>query len=148
MKTKKKRIIKDNPMTKVPYLSTKERKKEVGIIKDNPVTPLDRIKLGKKYPTDSTMYLDSKEYGIESKAWNIISLLKNNNINTLLNYIYKNFDKDLIQSVVETNNEQPKTTICKNPYGKGRIRGPYCKVTKGICKCFSNIPDGKIRLMR
>jgi hypothetical protein len=71
-------------------------------IKDNPVPSLDRIKVGKICPTDSTMLLDDKEYSIESNAWNIISLLKDDKLGLLLDYVYKNFDKDLIQNGVET----------------------------------------------
>lgn len=81
-------------------------------IKDNPVPSLDRITVGKMYPTDSTMCLDDKEYTIESNAWNIISLLKENKIDLLLNYIYENFNKDLIKNGVETNKEQPKDNRC------------------------------------
>ena len=56
-----------------------------------------KISLGHSGPTDCTLKINDKEYLIETRAWNLISLLKYYNIQAqkLLKYIYDNFDEDL-----------------------------------------------------
>jgi hypothetical protein len=92
------------------------------------------IMLGKQGPTDSTLFLNDKEYAIESDAWNLLSLIRatvdmnvqrNRSYQSLLEYVYNNFDRDLLDKPVETTNEQPKGKVYFIDVLEP-IRTPYC----------------------
>ena len=60
-----------------------------------------KVTLGRTCPIDSTLCINDKEYLIETNAWNIISIAFWNvptkqQDQKLLQYIYENFDGDLI----------------------------------------------------
>ena len=81
---------------------------------------------------------ESRYYGVEGLPW---KLLKNDQ--EVLHYVFTNFKSD-IKSVAES----APVAICTNPYtlknSNGRELGPYCKTTKGGCKCYDKIPNNAV----
>ena len=47
------------------------------------------------HATDDPIAINDKVYGVESRAWNLITLIQSNE-QAILNYIYDNFDEDVI----------------------------------------------------
>ncbi len=80
-----------------------------------------KITLGHEGSADCTLKINDKEYAIESDAWNLLSIIRdgidkntqsNRTFQSLLEYIYTNFDSDLTFKRRTTDKEQPKEEIC------------------------------------
>lgn len=72
---------------------------EIGIEFDEP--EYYRISIGYQGATDSCLCINDKEYCVESRAWNLISIIQNSEVDidddaqqNLLRFIYHNFEED------------------------------------------------------